>query len=120
LSRAAPDATMSRMVQRHGQVIGLDPDRIADYEAYHRAVPPEVLAMIAACNIRNYSIFRQADRLFAYFEYVGADYAADMARMAADPATRRWWALVGPLQRAFPERGAGDWWMELPEVFHTD
>jgi L-rhamnose mutarotase len=27
------------MVQRHGQVIRLDPDRIAEYEAHHRAVP---------------------------------------------------------------------------------
>jgi L-rhamnose mutarotase len=108
------------MVQRHGQVIGLDPERIAEYEAYHRAVPPAVLTTIADCNIRNYSIFRQGDRLFAYFEYVGLDFAADLARMGEDPATRAWWALVGPLQRPLPGRAAGDWWTELPEVFHTD
>lgn len=107
-------------MERHGQVIGLDPARIAEYEARHRAVPVDVLATISACNIRNYSIFRQDTLLFAYFEYIGTDFAADMARMAADPATRTWWALVGPLQRPFPERPEGSWWMELPEVFHVD
>jgi L-rhamnose mutarotase len=107
-------------MERHGQVIGLDPSGIAEYEAHHRAVPVEVLATITACNIRNYSIFRQGHRLFAYFEYVGTDFDADMARMAADPATRAWWDLVGPLQRPFPERAEGSWWMELPEVFHVD
>ena len=49
---------------------------------------PEVLAMIQACNIRNYSIFRHGTQLFAYFEYLGEDFAADMAKMAADPKTR--------------------------------
>lgn len=107
-------------MERHGQVIGLDPARIAEYEARHRAVPAAVLATIAACNIRNYSIFRHGDRLFAYFEYVGDDFEADMARMGRDPATRAWWDLVGPLQRPDPGRPAGAWWVDLPEVFHTD
>jgi L-rhamnose mutarotase len=83
-------------------------------------VPAGVLAMIASCNIRNYTIFRHGTRLFAYFEYVGTDFDADMARMAADPATRAWWDVVGPLQRPYPERTEGAWWMELPEVFHVD
>ena len=40
-------------------------------------------------NIRNYSIYRHDERLFAYFEYVGDDFAADMAAMAADPDVQR-------------------------------
>ncbi len=40
--------------------------------------------------------------------------------MAADPATRAWWDLVGPLQRPMPERSTGSWWMDVPEVFHVD
>jgi uroporphyrinogen decarboxylase len=33
-------------------------------------------------------------RLFAYFEYHGTDYAADMAKMAADPKTQEWWTDI--------------------------
>jgi L-rhamnose mutarotase len=41
-------------------------------------------------DMQNYSILRQDTMLFAYFAYVGDDFAADMARMAADPKTREW------------------------------
>jgi L-fuconate dehydratase len=105
---------------RHGQVIGLKPDQIETYERLHATVWPEVLAMIQACNIRNYSIFRRGTQLFAYFEYVGNDFAADMAKMAADPNTQAWWRLTSPLQEPLPNRGEGEWWATMREVFHTD
>ena len=79
-----------------------------------------MLATIRACNIRNYSIYRFGDLLFAYYEYVGSDHAADMARMAADPETQRWWAIMEPMQRPLDARAAGEWWHSLPEVFHVD
>jgi L-fuconate dehydratase len=107
-------------VRRYGQVIGLKPEQVETYERLHAQVWPEVLAMIQACNIRNYSIFRQGIQLFAYFEYVGADFAADMARMAADPTTRAWWTLTDPLQEPLPDRAPDEWWATMREVFHTD
>jgi L-rhamnose mutarotase len=105
---------------RRAQVIRLRPEHAAEYLRLHRAVWPEVLAMITACNIRNYSIYLHGDLLFSYFEYVGGDFAADMARMAADPATRRWWELTDPCQEQTPDAPAGEWWTPLPEVFHHD
>jgi L-rhamnose mutarotase len=84
-------------MRRVGQIIGLKPDAIETYERLHAAVWPEVLATIHACNIRNYTIFRHGTLLFAYFEYVGEDYEADMAKMAADPKTQEWWKLTDPL-----------------------
>ena len=107
-------------MQRIGQVIALKADQIAAYEALHSAVWDDVLAMIQACHIRNYSIYRYGTLLFAYYEYLGEDYAADMARMAADPATQRWWALTAPMQQPVLEHTADEWWHNLPEVFHTD
>ena len=71
-----------------------------------------MLATIAACKIRNFSIFLKEPEnlLFAYWEYHGSDFAADAARMAADPVTRDWWALTDPCQalkrRALGERRA--------------
>ncbi|MEA2514971.1 MAG: L-rhamnose mutarotase [Thermomicrobiales bacterium] len=107
-------------MQRYGQVIGIKPAHVAEYERLHAAVWPEVLATIHACNIRNYSIFRYQHLLFAYFEYVGTDFAADMAKMAADPKTQEWWSVCVPLQQPVPEATADDWWKTIPEIFHTD
>jgi L-rhamnose mutarotase len=107
-------------MQRYGQIIGLQPAAIAEYERLHAAVWPEVLATIARCNIRNYSIFRLGTWLFAYFEYVGTDFAADMATMAADVHTQNWWKLTDPMQIPLESRRPGDWWAVMAEVFHVD
>jgi L-rhamnose mutarotase len=108
------------VVRRYGQAIRVRPESIEAYERLHRDTWPGVLAAIRAANIRNYSIYRHEDRLFAYFEYVGEDFAADMAAMAADPTVQEWWALTETMQEPFPERKPGDWWLTLQEVFHTD
>jgi L-rhamnose mutarotase len=107
-------------MRRFGQVIGIRPELADEYAELHRNVWPEVLSKIHDCNIRNYSIFRHQDLLFAYFEYVGQDFAADMERMAADPKTQEWWGLCGPMQEPVSERGSGEWWHTLPELFHTE
>jgi L-rhamnose mutarotase len=107
-------------VRRFGQVIGVRPDRIAEYERLHAEAWPGVIAAIRAANIRNYSIFRHGTQLFAYFEYVGDDFAADMAAMAADPTVIEWWQLTDAMQEPLPDREPGSWWKTIPEVFHTD
>jgi L-rhamnose mutarotase len=89
-------------MRRFGQLINVRPDSIAEYERMHAAPWPGVIAQIRRSNIRNYTIFREGTHLFAYFEYFGDDFEADMAAMAADPETRRWW------------------WKTIREVFHTD
>jgi len=109
-------------MQRYGSMIGLNEDRKADYLRLHAAVWPDVLRMITACNIRNYSIFLKEPEnvMFSYYEYVGSDHDADMARMAADPKTREWWEICGPCQAPLATRKSGEWWAGLREIFHHD
>ncbi|MBH0110123.1 L-rhamnose mutarotase [Salinibacterium sp. NG22] len=107
-------------MKRVAQVIGLPPESREEYERYHAAVWPTILDRLASSNIHNYSIYRHGDLLFSYFEYTGDDYDADMAAIAADPETQRWWAIQEPLQRPVDDRAEGEWWKKLPEVFHTD
>ncbi|MDR3372427.1 MAG: L-rhamnose mutarotase [Ancalomicrobiaceae bacterium] len=106
-------------MQRIGMVIGVRPEKIDEYKRLHAAVWPEVLAMISACHIRNFSIFLKEPEnlLFGFFEYHGSDYAADMAKMAADPKTQEWWAVCMPCQQPLDSRRQGEWWAEMPEVF---
>jgi len=90
------------------------------YREQHARVWPEVLDMIRACNIANYSIFLKDDRLYSYFEYVGDDFHSDMAKMASDARTREWWGLIGPMQEPLETRKSGEWWAEMEEAFHFD
>ena len=107
-------------MQRHGSVIRVKPEKLEEYTRYHAAVWPEILDMITKCNIRNYSIYHKDGYLFSYFEYIGADFAADMAKMAADPKTQEWWAVMKPMQQPLDTRAEGEWWAEMDEVFHLD
>ncbi len=112
-------------MQRYGMVIGVKEDQLDKYKQLHAAVWPDVLKMIEACNIQNYSIYlRQLPDgkyyLFSYFEYTGDDFEADSARMAADPVTQQWWGECKPCQEPLANRADGEWWSTMDEVFHQD
>jgi L-rhamnose mutarotase len=109
-------------MQRMGLCLKLKPGAVDEYKRLHRDVWPAVLARIAACHIKDYTIFlREPENiLFATWEYHGTDYAADMAAMAADPATQEWWKLNMPLQTPFETAAPGEWWCVMEPVFHVD
>ncbi len=112
-------------MERHGWVIGLKAEKVEEYRRLHANVWPEVLRMIKECHIQNYTIFlrRLPDGnyyLFSYLEYTGEDFEADMARMAADPVTQKWWEHTAPCQEPLPDRAEGEWWATMEEVFHCD
>jgi len=107
-------------VERHGQVIGVKQDQLDEYIKAHSQVWPGVLNKIKECNISNYSIFQRGDFLFSYYEYIGIDYASDMAKMAAHDETKKWWDFVGPMQEPLKDRKEGEWWAEMRSVFHMD
>jgi L-rhamnose mutarotase len=107
-------------MQRVAKLVGVRSEAIDEYERIHRDVWPSVLATIHDCNMRNYSIFRLENMIFTYYEYIGDDHAADMKKMAADPATREWWNITDPMQVPVAEAKDGEWWAALKEVFHVD
>ncbi|MGZ5555021.1 MAG: L-rhamnose mutarotase [Candidatus Aminicenantales bacterium] len=118
-------ASAAGHVERYGMVIGLKPDKIEYYKQLHAAAWPGVLAKIRECHIRNYSIYlREVEKgqylLFSTFEYTGDDFEADMARMAADPETQRWWKETDPCQSPIATRRDKEFWSRMEEVFHLD
>jgi L-rhamnose mutarotase len=112
-------------MKRYGSVIGVKAEKLAEYKALHAAVWPDVQKMITECHIRNYSIYLRKmpdgkHYLFSYFEYAGTDFAADSARMAADPTTQKWWSVCMPCQEPLPNRAPDEWWAGMEEVFHQN
>jgi L-rhamnose mutarotase len=101
-------------------LLRVKPECFEEYKAYHARVWPEVVATIRACNISNYSIYHKDGFLFAYYEYLGIDYTADMARMASDPRTREWWTITMSMQEPLATRAEGEWWARMEEVFHSE
>lgn len=111
-------------IKRLGQIIRLKPDSYEEYKQLHANVWADVLKALTRANIRNYSIYHWNGFLFAYMEYVGDNFEADMESIANDPRTREWWKLTDPLQQ--PVEGEslgsvdGNWWKDMEELFHTD
>ena len=112
-------------MKRYGSIIGVRAEKLDEYKKLHAAVWPDVLRMIKRRNIRNYSIYLRklpdgSHYLFSYFEYTGSNFAADMAIMAADPTTQKWWAECKPCQKPLDDRSPDEWWAGMEEVFHVD
>ena len=110
-------------MKRYGSVIEVKQEKLDEYKELHADVWPDVLDIIKQCNIRNYSIYLRKlpdgkYYLFSYFEYVGSDFDADAAKMAADETTQKWWQLCKPCQIPLPDGPEGQWWAEMEEVFH--
>jgi L-rhamnose mutarotase len=99
-------------------VIGIKPDQIEAYKDLHDG--PGVRDLLRQASIHNFSIYlRQLDDgryyEFAYYEYTGADCAADMAWLAAQPANQAWLALCDPMQTR-PLAGEHSW-AEMTEIY---
>ena len=122
---ALPACTNTKTVQRHAWITGLKPEKSAYYKEIHAKPEPAVNRMIKACNIRNFSIYAREiggkEYLFAYLEYTGKNFDADMKKMAADPATVAWWKKTDPCQSPLPDAKAkGKIWADMVEVYHLD
>jgi L-rhamnose mutarotase len=110
---------------RYGWVTGLRPEKADYYKHLHAHPWPGVLKTITACHIQNFSIHEaKIDGklyLFAYLEYVGNDFGADMKKMGEDPETQRWWKETDPCQDPLPDAKAkGKIWSDTEEIFHEN
>lgn len=94
----------------------LKPEKVQDYIALHAEPWPEILKLIADCNIHNYSISIRGTELYTYYEYTGDDYEKDMAIMDVSPDMQRWWRLSKP---CFLHHDEAHYYDDLTEIFYT-
>ena len=65
------------------------------YEKYHAEVWPEMLAILKKAGIENYSIWREGDLLFAYYEVEDMQKASEF-RVCKATGNRRSASMMGP------------------------
>jgi L-rhamnose mutarotase len=95
----------------------LNPGQADEYRRRHDAIWPELVGLLRASGVHDYSIYLDAehDVLFAVLR---RDVAHAMDGLPQHPVMQRWWAYMADLMRSHPD---GSPVVEpLPCMFHLD
>ncbi|MCS7304946.1 MAG: L-rhamnose mutarotase [Thermoguttaceae bacterium] len=110
--------------QRFCELIALNPDRVEEFQKLHQKIPQGVRDAIRQKNIRNYSVFicSTKDQVYAirYYEYVGEEYAADMAELERHPDYKTWRNAWEECQVTLMPLSSGNWWAPSKEICHLE
>jgi L-rhamnose mutarotase len=107
-------------MKRHCLALDLknDPALIAEYEAYHREVWPEIKKSIVDAGIENMEIYRVMNRLFMIMEVNDSfSFEKKDAADAANPKVQEWEALMWKYQEALPVAKPGQKWIFTEKIF---
>lgn len=95
-----------------------DPALVAEYEAYHRAVWPEIKKSITDAGITEMQIFRTGNRLFMIMETSDSFSFANKAAMdAGNPKVDEWERLMWKYQQGLPFAKPGEKWVLMDKIF---
>ncbi|HLS96513.1 MAG TPA: L-rhamnose mutarotase [Sphingobacterium sp.] len=95
-----------------------DPHLIAEYEAYHRAIWPEIEASIRDAGIHHMEIYRFGNRLFMLMEVNEKFSFEGKAVMdASNEKVQEWEQLMWKYQRAIPGAKPGEKWVLMDKIF---
>ena len=108
------------MTNRYCLALDLKDDSklIAEYEAYHRNIWPEIQQSITNAGITQMEIYRTGNRLFMIME-VNDKFSFDQ-KAAADTANSKvqeWEQLMWKYQQALPGSKPGEKWMLMDKIF---
>ncbi len=95
-----------------------DPQLIAEYEDYHKAIWPEIAESIHASGIRSMQIYRYTNRLFMLMEtddHFSFDQKAAMD--GSNAKVQEWEALMWRYQQALPGAKPGEKWLLMEKIF---
>ena len=109
---------INKNIKRVGMVVGIKPDKIAEYKRLHADGRPGVRDLLNEYHMHNFSIFlTEIDGKwyeFGYYEYTGDDFDGDMAKLAKEPRNIEWLEVCDPMQ--IPLEGETGW-RELERVY---
>lgn len=97
-----------------------DPRLIADYEAYHQAVWPEILQSIKDSGIQTMQIYRLENRLFMIIDATDEFSFEKKTEMDANNTkVQAWETLMWNYQQALPSAKPGEKWLLMDKIFET-
>lgn len=95
-----------------------DPRLIAEYEAHHRRVWPEILESIRRAGILSMEIYRLRTRLLMVMEVDdGFSFERKAAADLADRTVQDWESLMWQYQQAIPGGAPGAKWQVMERIF---
>ena len=95
-----------------------DPQLIAEYEAYHREVWPEIKKSILDSGITNMEIYRFGTRLFMIMETNDAfSFDRKSAMDSSNPKVLEWEQLMWKFQQPLPGSKPGEKWVVMEKIF---
>lgn len=95
-----------------------DPQLIAEYEAHHERIWPEIQASIKDLGINSMEIYRYENRLFMIMETTASfSFEAKAAADASNEKVQEWEALMWNYQQALPTAKKGEKWMLMKKIF---
>jgi L-rhamnose mutarotase len=95
-----------------------DAKLISEYEAYHKAVWPEILKSITDSGITNMEIYRAGNRLFMIMETIDEfSFEAKSKADAANQKVQEWEQLMWKYQQGLPTAKEGEKWMLMQKIF---
>ncbi len=91
---------------------------IAEYEAYHKAIWPEIIRSIREAGIADMEIYRTGSRMFMIME-VKDDFSFEKkaAMDAGNPKVQEWEELMWKYQQALPAAKPGEKWVLMEKIF---
>ena len=95
-----------------------DPELIAEYEAHHKKVRPEIKESITSAGITNMEIYRTGNRMFMIMETTDDfDFAAKTAMDEANEKVQEWEAFTWKFQQPLPWAAPGEKWILMDKIF---
>ena len=95
-----------------------DASLIAEYEAWHQHVWPEIIESIRSSGIESMQIYRFSNRLFMIME-VNEEFSFEK-KSAADAANQKvqeWENMLWKYQQAIPGVKEGEKWILMDKIF---
>jgi L-rhamnose mutarotase len=118
MAKSLHPSTMS--TQRYCLALDLknDPALIAEYEAHHQKVWPEIQKSIRDAGISSMEIYRYQNRLFMIMETDETfSFEKKAAADAANDMVQEWETLMWNYQQALPGAKPGEKWKQLDRIF---
>lgn len=103
------------MTSIHAFRMQLKPGVVAEYQARHDAIWPELSELLTASGISDYSIFLDEDTLSLFAVLKLADQN-QRDTLPKHPVMQKWWDYMAPLMEVEPGNKPREW--ALKPVFH--